>query len=325
MSQIDSVTLNTMSTPVTSTISFLPSNNSTYTPSTSSGYNFSSFGGPMCNPSFLNNNLSMTANEFHSQYPLNASNIHLTGDGHKLDFLINQMSSINQKLSKLDDIDQKLMSMSETISEHKASNDRRFLSLEKEIINKQDRIDKLENVVISMQRYLNSVDSGERSKNIIIFGLSEKMFTIEDFYGEKRNFSCDNSKVNGIIQVMQAGITEHEKIITENEKNQLEIFRIGKEMPGKNRTLKINCKSVEVRDKLLSNTKSLKNHNAFQKVYLKKDIHPVYNAENKRLHDKKKQLIYEAEKSSSGQVVEYKDGLLKVNDIAVDRNLFFRQ
>ena len=103
----------------------------------------------------------------------------------------------------------------------------------------------------------------------------------------------------------------------------LDITRLGKEKPGYNRMLKIKLQSITDRDEFLKNAKKLKDApQVWSKVYLKKDQHPVYIAENNRLRKK----MYDLKKTPGyeSKNVKLVNGKLYVGEDIVDRNTFFQ-
>ena len=58
----------------------------------------------------------------------------------------------------------------------------------------------------------------------------------------------------------------------------------------------------------------------WNKVYIKKDIHPVYREENQIIHKKMKEL---KNNNPDNHEIKIENGALLVNNHAVDRNSFF--
>ena len=62
------------------------------------------------------------------------------------------------------------------------------------------------------------------------------------------------------------------------------VSRIGKEKPETSRLMKVRLPSTDERNEILNNASALKALlEPWSKMYIKKDLHPVYLKENKRL------------------------------------------
>ena len=79
---------------------------------------------------------------------------------------------------------------------------------------------------------------------------------------------------------------------------------------------------MESRDGFVKNSKKLKEApEVWKKVYIKKDQHPVYAAENNRLR-KKMDNLRKLDENKEKEIL-IKDGKLTVQGNVVDQNLFF--
>ena len=102
----------------------------------------------------------------------------------------------------------------------------------------------------------------------------------------------------------------------------MDISRMGVEKVGYNRVVKIVLPSVEVRNEFLKNTSKMKDcQDPWKKVYIKKDQHPVYLAENNRLRKKATEL--KKKPGYENKEIKIFNGKLTVDNNEVDRNLFF--
>ena len=80
--------------------------------------------------------------------------------------------------------------------------------------------------------------------------------------------------------------------------------------------------SIQARDELLKNSNKLKNATEiWKKVYIKKDRHPVYVAENNRLRTK--MMILRQKPENKDKKIVISNGKLYVNDDIVEKNSFF--
>ena len=101
-----------------------------------------------------------------------------------------------------------------------------------------------------------------------------------------------------------------------------EASRIGQVKPGFNRVVKIVLADMDERDKFLKDTMKMKAASApWNKVFVKKDQHPVYLEENKRLRKKVGEL--KRKQGYENKEIKIVDGQLLVDNVSVDRNLFF--
>ena len=178
---------------------------------------------------------------------------------------------------------------------------------------KDDEIAVLKSTIVAMQRSINLVDHEKRKTNVIVTGLTEENITP---LGDA-SVETDRDKVQALVSVIQ---NPNETFDTESWR----IERIGNPRPGFVRAIKIVTPSSEERDKLLRAAPKVKEQpEPWNKVYLKKDLHPVYSQENARIRKRRKELtdLHQADETPPTIVIER--GELKVNGITVDRNLFF--
>ena len=92
--------------------------------------------------------------------------------------------------------------------------------------------------------------------------------------------------------------------------------------PNFNRTIKVTLQSPDDRNELLKNTKKLKNAPPnMKKVYIKKDEHPVFYAENQRLKNK----MYDMKNSEDYEGVDIKlnNNKLLMDEIVAAKNYLF--
>ena len=81
---------------------------------------------------------------------------------------------------------------------------------------------------------------------------------------------------------------------------------------------------MDERDKVLSVASRLKSQPIWTKVYIKKDLHPVYAKENQRIRKKQYDLSTHFSSNNEEKEVKIVKGALLVDGVVVDRNLFFR-
>ena len=111
-------------------------------------------------------------------------------------------------------------------------------------------------------------------------------------------------------------------MINDADLQKIKISRIGKPREGMNRVLKLTFLNMVDRDEFVKDSNKLKTApEMWKKVYVKKDQHPVYLAENNRL--RKKMETMRKDPNNAGKNVVIKDGKLTIDGNEVDHNLFF--
>ena len=104
--------------------------------------------------------------------------------------------------------------------------------------------------------------------------------------------------------------------------DQCSINRIGKQRSNYKRLIKVVLPTVALRNVILDNAKKLKTFTDLWKyIYIKKDLHPVYLKENKRIYKK----LYDMKQNPDNADKEIKvvKGKLLVDGNIVDKNTFF--
>ena len=133
-----------------------------------------------------------------------------------------------------------------------------------------------------MQQSLNLIDGKERSCNVIIAGVPEDDITVPQTNSATTNdnitLSNDTEKIRHLVSLLKS------TYFTEEEINNFHLVRIGKTRAGVNRAIKLTLESSSDRMLFLKNTANLKDANEpWKKVFIKKDLHPVYVKENNRV------------------------------------------
>ena len=192
-----------------------------------------------------------------------------------------------------------------------ASMDKRIEFLEAERVKKDEDNAILKEIIRNMQRSLNKSDSDIRNKNIIITSLPEG-----DIETDEHRCTSDHEKVHCILDC-----TKNTNFSAEAIRN-FQIERLGQPKAGYNRVTKITLPSVEDRDKFLEEVKVLKDApEPWSKVYVKKDQHPTYIAENNRLRKKLKML--KANPDNQNKDIKILKGKLFMEGEEIDGNTFF--
>lgn len=128
--------------------------------------------------------------------------------------------------------------------------------------------EKLLKILTNQQKYLESLDAGERQRNAVVLGLPEKEMGNDD----------------------TARMTEVWKAIGgENDAVGVTMKRLGNEVDGRNRPILITFPDVLTKNRVLEKAKKLKtyegtNKRTLNKVFIKKDRHPTWRKEHARLN-----------------------------------------
>ena len=209
-----------------------------------------------------------------------------------------------------DPILQKMEKLTNPLKEKTKANESKIALLEANLKEKENKIEAMTQVIVNMQSSLNAIDASKRNTNIIISGLPEQ--NVE--HGNGETLTNDEEKVKSLFNVM--GIPGDTIDISE----ELEISRIGEQKGNAIRLIKVNLKSKLKRDAVLEKSSTLKQKAApWNKIYVKKDLHPVYTRENQRLYKKMKDL----RTKNPDKEVKIIKGVLTVDGKKEDSNLFF--
>ena len=175
----------------------------------------------------------------------------------------------------------------------------------------------MSDIIVGMQRSLNKLDSEERTKNLIVSGLPEDDTDGHVFHDPSGPLATDGLKIKAVLSKLQ--VPE----LNDNVLNNLTIERIGKVREGHKRLVKVVLPSVKIRNVILDNTKKLKTlAEPWSKVYVNKDLHPVYQQENRRISSRFKEL--KNDPGNTGKTVALTKGKLLVEGNVVDQNRFFQ-
>ena len=172
--------------------------------------------------------------------------------------------------------------------------------------------DQLTGIIVNMQKCLNQIDSDKRITNLMINGLPE-----EEMMDDQISLPTDKEKFHHLLQ--KIGINDLEQSM-----EQFQFSRIGERTNnGRNRLLKINVGSKEIRDKICNESKKVKLlPEPWKMVYINKDVHPVYLKENQRIRKKMAELKRTPGFEHETGRVKLENGVLMVDGRQVDQNLF---
>ena len=213
-----------------------------------------------------------------------------------------QMNDLGSRMSALENLMTNRLSVAEN----------RLKLHDEELARKDEQIAHLTNTMINMQRSLNSIDSQKRSRNLIISGLTEGQLTAENVTVES-----DLEKVNLILSAV--GLAE--KQLADDEG----LSRIGK--PNENRRprlLQVVCDSNEIREEVMKASPTLKEKgDVLSKIYINRDVHPVYQKENGRLRKRLSDIKRTENEKGNECDAKIVKGKLIWNENVIDQNMFF--
>ena len=196
------------------------------------------------------------------------------------------------------------------LKEKTKANESKIALLEANLKEKESKIEAMTQVIVNMQSSLNAIDASKRNTNIIISGLPEQNIEL----GNGETLTNDEEKVKSLFNEMDV---PGDTVDTDEE---LEISRIGTQKGNSIRLVKVNLKSKSKRDAVLEKSSTLKQKTApWSKIYVKKDLHPVYTKENQRLYKKMKDL----RTKNPEKEIKIIKGVLLVDGKKEDTNMFF--
>lgn len=167
---------------------------------------------------------------------------------------------------------QKLTELTEEIATIKTSLASQHADMKTKVDELQKQVDKQGEVIARQQRYLEYIDRKERECNLVVLGVPEEAESLD-------GATTDPDKIDKVWRA--AGI----------ESNVLSVRRLGRTSDGgagqrgtRRRPILVSVQTKEVRDMALEKAKTLKEKGErYNKIYIKKDIHPSIRGEWKRL------------------------------------------
>ena len=234
----------------------------------------------------------------------------MSGDTPINELTVNGLSDLITRL--LQPLQDDVITIKENMTNRLNAQDHRIKLLETDKVKSEEEIALLKSVICNMQNSLNRMDSESRKSNMIVTGLLE-----QDIVSDTGTITTDVGKVRYILG--KIGDTTSVDSV-----DNWEITRIGKSRENYNRVVKIKTTSVEDRDRVLKLASKIKElPDSWKKVYIKKDLHPVYVKENQRIRKKRYDLIKRYENDQEVHDVKIINGCLEVDGVTIDRNLFF--
>lgn len=180
-------------------------------------------------------------------------------------------------------------------------------SVRQEVNRLSDRLDEAFKVITQQQLFLEAMDSKERRRNMLIFGLVEEA----DETG-----ATDVDKVRKVVTATgYTGAFDPES---------WEIKRLGKppaaDEGNKKRPMLVVVEDGRIRNEILKVAKNLKDSEGpLSRVYVKKDLHPAVRKEMGRIKKREKDEKEKPENAGATITYDWKNRVLLRDGIVIDR------
>lgn len=140
--------------------------------------------------------------------------------------------------------------------------------INKRFVELQTQVNKQAEVISKQQQYLEAIDRREREKNIVITGVPDENEALDEATSDEGKLHKIWSKV-GVNEAIQS----HRRLGTA-------VF------DNRRRAILLTVDNKEIRDRILEKARQLKQAGReYEKIFIKKDVHPSIRKEWKRLHD----------------------------------------
>ena len=190
---------------------------------------------------------------------------------------------------------EELRSLKEAVAE--------MTKLKKEVLTLSSKLSDAFDIIHQQQKFLESLDSKERRRNLIVTGLSED---VDELGG------TDNEKIRNVIN---SALPDEEM-----DRTRWTMKRLGQENERKMRPLLITIDEQNQRDKILREAKNLKDAGGqMARVYIKKDVHPAIRKETVRLRRREREEREKAENVGVNIVYDWRNRVLMRDGVIIDR------
>ena len=177
-------------------------------------------------------------------------------------------------------------------------------NLKQEVQSLSDRLDEAYTIIHYQQLFMESLDSKERRRNLVITGLTENT---EDDMGES-----DNDKVVKVLQAAGYSGTLNSA--------EWQMKRLGQVNQRRARPLLVTQEDQGKRDAIIRCARNLKEaEEPLKKVFIKKDIHPAVRKENGRLKAREREEKEKPENAGVNIVYDWKKRVLLREGMVIDR------
>jgi hypothetical protein len=178
------------------------------------------------------------------------------------------------------------------------------MSLRTEVDELRDENKYVTDTLLQHQRYLESIEAAKRAANIVITGLPES-----------------DMEINGHILHTDVEKTQH--VLAEIDQQTVEVeecIRLGQVNPEHPRVMKVKLKNPQDRKLILNSAKKLKQKGPpLNKVYLKKDVHPMVRKEFARLRKIEQKEKAKAENEGRSVTYDAESRTVLVDGIIIDK------
>ncbi len=188
-----------------------------------------------------------------------------------------RFSNIEEKLGTSDEsVESKITVNTSQNGEHSLSNKSSVLSVTNKSLESIETHDEF------MIEVANEVDDRQKRKKTLVIHNME----------ETDNAAEDNRQVTNILNK----IVDDEYLV---KQQQLNVYRLGKRSPGRNRTIKVHFKSEDFCRNVLQHTRKLSDSNQFNHIVCQPDLTPVQRRHLKLLvEEKKRRNLHAAQRNN---------------------------
>ena len=174
----------------------------------------------------------------------------------------NESLGVTERLeNRLADIAKELTELKQSINSSKGEVDNRIKVME-------EKIEVQANIIQQQQKFLENLDRKERETNVVILGVPDE--------GEALDGATDDAaKIRKLFSVVgdEPQVRSYRRLGRHNETSE------------RKRPILVTLADRGERDRMVSNARTLKERGApFDRIYVKKDLHPAVREEWKRLH-----------------------------------------
>ena len=190
------------------------------------------------------------------------------------DELIDIILTSNEDNNSLADIIKKLSEVKAELDTLKALTTSPDSVTNKKISALETRLEKQEEIIAQQQRFLESLDRKERESNVVILGVPDENEALDGAV-------TDDTKLRKVWEAMEIGTVDG---------THWRLGRQGGEAPGRRcRPILFTLHDKTQRAHILENTRKLKARGPpFDKIFVKKDLHPAIRKEWQRLREVEK-------------------------------------
>lgn len=179
------------------------------------------------------------------------------------------MSANDREMGVLTRLEEKLAVIANELSEFRRTFSTLEATVDKKLAEMQCKIDQQAEVITKQQLFLENIDRKERETNLVVLGVPDEQESMDG----ARN---DSDKLEKIWTVI-------------GEDTEVRSYRrLGRPTQGNNRSrpILVVVRSKSDRDKILEKARRLKDSGTpYNKIYVKKDVHPAVRQEWKRLRN----------------------------------------